>query len=57
MTRYRIVRMRKDNPPSRSGLPKGLTLEEAREWCRRESTHKKDKDGNVIWFDGYEVDN
>jgi len=28
-------------------------LEDAQNWCRRESTHKILEDGTVIWFDGY----
>jgi hypothetical protein len=31
----------------------GLTEKEAQEHCSKESTHKKDKEGNTIWFDGY----
>ena len=50
METYRIVRMYRDKPASRRNLPKHLSLEEAREHCRREDTHG---DG---WFDGYEVE-
>lgn len=33
---------------------RGLSLEQAREWCNREDTHaKKDKKGHRDWFDGF----
>jgi len=52
MAQYKIIRMH------RSGrsrvIERHLTLDEAKRHCSREDTHKKDKDGHVIWFDGYE---
>lgn len=53
MTTYKIIRMYRDEKPVEV-IDTGLTLEEAREHCRREDTHEKDEDGIVIWFDGYE---
>ena len=31
----------------------GLTLTEAQAHCKREDTHEKDDNGEVVWFDGY----
>lgn len=50
---YMIVRHYFDEEKPQKIMQRRLTLEEAQEWCSRESTHKKDKDGNVVWFDGY----
>lgn len=49
---YKILRFYQDGRKARN-RGRGLTLEQAQEHCSREDTHKKDKDGNVIWFDGY----
>lgn len=51
---YKIVRMYWDESKRNRTIKRGLTLEEAKAHCRREDTHKKDEDGQVIWFDGYE---
>ena len=56
MKTYRIVRFRFKGSPSRKGLPTGLSLEEAQAHCKDEKTHKINKDGDVVWFDGYEVE-
>lgn len=50
---YKIIRTYRDGRNPRT-IKKRLTLEEAQSHCRRPDTHKKNKDGNVIWFDGYE---
>ena len=51
METYKIVRFwfEKGNEVIKTGL----TLEDAQKHCRREDTHKKDENGNIIWFDGY----
>lgn len=51
METYKIVRFRFKGKPRI--IKRGLTLEEAQEHCSDESTHKLDKEGNVVWFDGY----
>ena len=43
---YKIIRFRFKG--TKRVIQRGLTLEEAQEWCSREDTHG---DG---WFDGYE---
>ena len=45
MSKYNIIRFKQDG--ENRVIKRGLTLEEAREWCTRESTHGKG------WFDGY----
>lgn len=47
MNTYMIIRFYKDDRPNKV-IQRGLTLDEAQEWCRREDTHGPD------WFDGYE---
>lgn len=49
---YRIIRFYRNGHKQRV-MRKGLTLKEAQAHCSREDTHKKDSQGNVIWFDGY----
>jgi len=51
MKTYKIVRFKRDS--NNEVIKTGLTLNDAQAHCRREDTHKKDDDGNVIWFDGY----
>jgi hypothetical protein len=51
MEKYKIVRF-KFHGKSKVIL-RGLSLEDAQAHCRMESTHKKDSNGNVLWFDGY----
>lgn len=48
---YKILRFNV-NKPTRT-INTGLSLEEAQLHCTSKDTHKKDKNGNVIWFDGY----
>lgn len=43
---YRIVRFRFQG--AKRTIKRGLTLEQAQEWCSREDTHGEG------WFDGYE---
>ena len=50
---YFIVRMYRDDTPSER-VKSGLTLSEARAWCRRDDTHQKDAEGMTVWFDGYD---
>lgn len=52
MKTYKILRFNV-NEDTRV-IKTGLTLEQAQEHCRREDTHEKAPDGNVLWFDGYE---
>jgi hypothetical protein len=52
MHTYKILRFYRNRRPEL--IQTGLTLEQAQEHCSDESTHKKDKEGNVVWFDGYE---
>lgn len=49
---YKIQRLFADERRPKI-VARGLTLEEAQAHCRKESTHKKDKNGRVVWFDGY----
>lgn len=48
---YKIIRLFHDtnHPDHRKVIESGLTLEEAREHCRRKDTHE-----SGVWFDGYE---
>jgi hypothetical protein len=43
--RYKIVRFRRHG--NQEVIRRGLTLDEARDWCRQQSTNGKD------WFDGF----
>jgi len=52
METYKIVRLKFKGKPR--VIQRGLSLKEAQAHCKREDTHKKDSQGNVIWFDGYE---
>lgn len=45
---YKIVRFRQAGP--QDVIARGLTLDEAQAWCRREDTH------GPGWFDGYTTD-
>ena len=51
---YKIVRFHRNR--SQTVISRGLTLKEAKEHCSLESTHKRDKDGSVSWFDGYTLE-
>ena len=48
-----IVRYYKDINKRSKTKEKGLTLSQAQHHCGLETTHKKDKAGNIIWFDSY----
>lgn len=48
---YKIIRFRKNGNSKVIG--KHYSLEQAQSHCQREDTQKLDKEGNVIWFDGY----
>lgn len=53
MTAFKILRFFSDDNKKTKIIATGLTHEEAIRHCTSEKTHKKDKDGKVIWFDGY----
>lgn len=48
---YKIIRFRFNKP--QKVIKRGLTLEEAKRHCSSEKTHKLNKDGSVVWFDGF----
>lgn len=50
---YKIVRFRKNNSGARRVMRRGLTLEEAKAHCSREDTQKRNRNGEVVWFDGF----
>lgn len=50
---YKIVRFYREENRTPRTIQRGLTLQEAQHHCSLESTHKKDSQGNVLWFDGY----
>ena len=49
---YKIIRFYRNG--RKKTVKKVSTLEIAQLHCRDPKTHKKDKDGQVIWFDGYD---
>ena len=49
---YKIIRFRFEG--KNRVIKRGLTLEEAQAHCRRDDTRKEDKNGNTVWFDGYD---
>jgi hypothetical protein len=51
---YKVVRHWRNG--RRKIIMKGASLEVAQLHCRSEFTHKKDSQGNIIWFDGYDKD-
>jgi len=51
MTTYKIVRFRFEGRPRT--MSRGLSLEQAQRHCSSPATHKYDRKGNVVWFDGY----
>ena len=51
MKTYKIIRFRFED--GNEVIKTGLTLKDAQAHCKREDTHKKDANGNVLWFDGY----
>ena len=50
---YKIIRFFRDDRRAEV-RETGLTLKQAQAHCRREDTHEKDEDGNVVFFDGYD---
>lgn len=52
MTTFKIVRFSRKSGRQRV-VDRGLTLDEAQRHCSREDTHKRDKSGDIVWFDGY----
>ena len=52
MYKYKIVRFYRNRKRRATGVYYE-TLKEAQAHCSKESTHKLDKNGDVIWFDGY----
>ena len=52
MTNYNIMRFFRSG--RRRVIHHDVSLDVAQLHCRDERTHKKDKNGGVLWFDGYE---
>jgi hypothetical protein len=50
---YKIVRFYREENRRPRTMERGLSLEQAQYHCSLEKTHKKDSNGNVLWFDGY----
>jgi len=50
---YKIIRFYRDSNRNPRTIDRGLSLEQAQYHCNLEKTHKKDSNGNVLWFDGY----
>jgi hypothetical protein len=50
---YKIIRFYHDKNKRPRTIKKGLSLEEAQAHCQREDTSKRDKKGNIVWFDGF----
>jgi len=48
---YKVIRFYRSG--KRRTILKNVSLEVAQLHCRGERTHKKDSQGNIIWFDGY----
>ena len=66
MTTYKIVRMYQDDHQPSNVRKRGLTLEEAQEYCRDPETSSSTATGQAAgihtenwgpWFDGYEEEN
>lgn len=53
MNSYKVIRFHRERLGRTRTIKRGLTLEQAQEHCTRQETHRYDKDGHVIWFDGY----
>jgi hypothetical protein len=49
---YKIIRFYLKGNKKRT-IQTGLSLEQAQEHCKDKTTHKINKNGNVVWFDGY----
>lgn len=49
---YKVIRFYRDGKPNKV-IKRGLCLEAAQEHCKSEETHKVEKSGDVVWFDGY----
>jgi len=52
MQLYTIKRFYPHRKPSI--IATGQTLEDAQKHCNSPDTHKRNKSGQIIWFDGYE---
>jgi len=50
---YKIIRFYREENRTPRTIERGLSLEQAQYHCSLESTHKKDSQGNVLWFDGF----
>jgi hypothetical protein len=55
MTTYKIIRFYRETG-KKITINKGLSLEQAQNHCSKESTHKIDKNGIVVYFDGYTME-
>jgi hypothetical protein len=53
MTTYKVVRFTKDSDKRHRTIAKGLTLQQAQQHCRQESTHHYGRTGDLEWYDGY----
>ena len=51
--RYRIIKFHRNGASTKMRGLNSLTLDDAKRYCQREDTHKKDREGNVIWFCGF----
>lgn len=49
---YKIIRFFRKSGRRRI-MRRGLSLNDAQAHCSREDTHRRLKNGDVVWFDGY----
>lgn len=48
---YKIIRFKRNG--TQKVIYRGMSLENAKLHCNSPMTHKVDKQGNIVWFDGY----
>lgn len=51
MEKYKILRYKPNDRPT--NIARNLTLEETKAHCNDPSTHKYDKNGDIVFFDGF----